>query len=153
MGRARRGVAGAANAALVAVVALVGMGIAFGRVAPGAQAAAVAESYPVDAVSWLAANRPGERIFNRYEWGGYLGLRQPDRPIFIDGRADVYGDDVLIEYVDTISVVGDPQETFDRYDIDHILYPSESTLGRWLNESDRWEVAYEDGVASVWISR
>lgn len=153
MSRRRSGRAGPTNAGLVVAVVLAGLAVAFTRIAPAAQAAAVAERYPVDAVSWLDANRPGERIFNRYEWGGYLGLRLPDRPIFIDGRADVYGDDVLIEYVDTISVVDNPQDTFDRYDLDHILYPADSTLGRWLDASNRWKVAYRDEVASIWVSR
>ena len=151
LGRTRRGTAAILTTGLTIAVVVAGIGLAALRVAPAAQANAVAETYPVDAVSWLEDNRPGERIFNRYEWGGYLGLRLPDRPIFIDGRADVYDDEILLEYVDTISVVGDPQETFDRYGIDHILYPADSTLGRWLNDSDDWEVVYADDVASVWV--
>jgi hypothetical protein len=152
MSRLRRGPAGAVYAALALVLAVAGIGLAFARVSPSAQTAAVAETFPVDAVAWLEDNPAGERIFNRYEWGGYLGLRLPDRPIFIDGRADVYDDEILLEYVDAISVVGDPQDVFDRYGIDHVLYPADSTLGRWLNESDDWEVVYADDVASVWAA-
>ena len=137
LGRTRRGTAAILTTGLTIAVVVAGIGLAALRIAPAAQANAVAETYPVDAVSWLEDNRPGERIFNRYEWGGYLGLRLPDRPIFIDGRADVYDDEILLEYVDTISVVGDPQETFDRYGIDHILYPADSTLGRWLERQRR----------------
>ena len=49
---------------------------------------------------WLDANEPGTRIFNRYEWGGFIGQHRPGQPIFMDGRADVYGDELLRMYVD-----------------------------------------------------
>lgn len=153
LARPRRGLGGVLSAVLVAGVLLIGLGLAAVRVAPAGQAAAVSERYPVRAVDWLAEHQPGERIFNRYEWGGYLGLRLPERLIFIDGRADVYGDEILLEYVDAISVVGDPQQLFDRYGIDHVLYPPDTTLGHWLSESDAWEEVYADGVGSVWVSR
>ena len=141
------------TAVLVTGVVSISLGLTAVRITPASQAAAVAETYPVRAVDWLAEHQSGQRIFNRYEWGGYLGLRLPERPIFIDGRADVYGDEILLEYVDLISVVGNPQELFDRHDIDQVLYPSNTTLGRWLAESDAWEQVYVDGVGSVWVSR
>ena len=78
---------------------MIGVGVAFLRVNPNAQASAIAKGLPVGAVAWMDANDPGRRIFNRYEWGGYIGEKRPDEPIFMDGRADVYGDDLLRMYV------------------------------------------------------
>lgn len=153
LSRPRAGFAGAVNLALAAVVALAGIGLAASRITPPAQARAVAEAYPVAAVDWLTSTDVGRLVFNRFEWGGYLGLRRPDLPVFIDGRADVYGDAIIREYVEVISVNLDPQAYFERYGIDHILYPTDSTLGRWLNASSAWEVAYADETASVWVAR
>jgi hypothetical protein len=153
MAAARGGARGALNLALVALVAAVGVWVAGLRVWPDAQAHVVAKLYPAAAVDWIAEHRPGERIFNRYEWGGYIGLRLPDRPIFIDGRADVYGDALIRDYVETISVNVDPQRLFERYRIDHIAFPTNTTLGRWLDASDAWESVYADEVASVWVAR
>lgn len=150
---ARGGARGALNLALAAAVAAIGIGVTGLRVLPDAQAHVVAKLYPAAALDWMAEHRPGERVFNRYEWGGYLGLRLPDRPIFIDGRADLYGDLIIREYVETISVNDDPQALFDRYRIDHIVFPTNTTLGRWLDASDAWESVYADGVASVWVAR
>jgi len=152
LGRPRAGSQGILNLGLAALLVVAGLALTAARVLPGAQRAAVAEQYPVAAVDWIADNDPGDRIFNRFEWGGYLGLRAPDRPVFIDGRADVYGDEVIREYVEVISVNVDPQAYFERYEIDHVLYPRDSTLGRWLADSPDWEEAYADGLGAVWVS-
>jgi len=142
---------GLVNGALAIAIAIGGISLAIGRVSPTQQERAVADQYPVGAVDWLVEHDVGDRIFNRYEWGGYVGLRRPDQPIFIDGRADVYGDEVIRAYVETISVNQDPGAYLDAYRVDHVLYPADATLGRWLTESGEWRVAYEDEVASVWV--
>ncbi len=96
---------------------------------------------------------PAARIFNRYEWGGYIGQHRPDQPIFMDGRADVYGDDLLRMYVSVIGVQGDPQEVLDRYGIDHAVLPPDWELSRWLDDSPLWEREYEDSTAVIWGRR
>jgi hypothetical protein len=54
--------------------------------------AAIAATYPVAAVDFLFDNDLAQgRLFNSYGWGGYLIWRK--LPVFIDSRADVYGDD------------------------------------------------------------
>lgn len=136
---------------VAAFLLAMGLGLAAFRASPASQAAEVAVEQPVAAVEWLLRNHPGERVFNRYEWGGYLGLRRPDAPIYIDGRADVYGDAVIAEYVRTIGLSVDPQSTFDRYGIDHVLFPADTPLGGWLDASASWERAYHDEVATVWV--
>lgn len=137
------------NGALIVGVVALGASAAMLRVGPAGQASAIASDYPVEAVRWLGA-QPEQRVFNRYEWGGYLGLALSDRPIFIDGRADIYGDALILEYVETISVNVDPQVIFDRYEIDAVLYPIDSVLGVWLDGQDEWTRAYAGSAAAVW---
>lgn len=55
---------------------------------------AIASFYPIDAI--LASDLADARGYNAYGWGGYLIWR--DVPVFIDGRADVYGDDFMYLY-------------------------------------------------------
>jgi hypothetical protein len=136
---------------LTVLLAVLGIGLALLRASPASQEAEIGVEQPVAAVAWLNANDPGDRIFNRYEWGGYLGLHRPDEAIYIDGRADVYGDQLIVEYVETIGLAIDPQRTLDAHRIDHVLYLPDSALGAWLDDSDRWERAYEDRTAAVWV--
>ena len=86
-------------AAAVIAVAIVAVGIH--RARPAAQASAIRHAYPVDLLGRLdkaVADRPAARLFNEYGWGGFLILRRPAIPVFIDGRSEVYGDDQLVRY-------------------------------------------------------
>ena len=136
---------------LLVVVLLLGGGLAFARSIPSTQAEEISREQPVAALAWIGAHDPGDRAFNRFEWGGYLGLHRPDHPIYIDGRADVYGDQVIAEYVRTIGLSLDPQTTFDRYRIDFVLFPPGTPLAGWLDGSPKWQRAYSDPVAAVWV--
>jgi hypothetical protein len=147
----RSGRLGALNSALVALLVVIGLGVSMLRVGPAAQQAEIARSLPAGAVAWMDANDPGERIFNRYEWGGYIGQQRPEHLIFMDGRADVYGDELLQMYVSVIGVQGDPQDVFDRYQIDHAVFPPDTPLAEWFDASDAWERAYADETAVVWV--
>jgi hypothetical protein len=153
LARGRGGRLGALNAVLVVLLLVIGMGVAFARVYPAAQSTEIARGLPVGAVEWMDAHDPGDRIFNRYEWGGYIGQHRPHEPIFMDGRADVYGDDLLRMYVAVIGLEGDPQGVFDRYAIDHVVIPPDWDLARWLDDSPFWERVYTDGVAAIWERR
>jgi len=140
----------AVNAGMAVVLLAIGLGVAFLRVNPDAQATEIARGLPVGAVEWMDAHDPGDRIFNRYEWGGYIGEKRPDELIFMDGRADVYGDDLLRLYVSVIGVE-DPQAIFDRYGIDHVVFPPDTPLADWLDGSPDWARAYADGTAVIWV--
>jgi hypothetical protein len=153
LARPRTGRLGALNGALIGVLVLVGLGVALLRVSPSAQAAEIARSLPAGAVDWMDAHHAGERIFNRYEWGGYIGQHRPQYPIFMDGRADVYGDELLRMYVSIIGLEGDPQVLFDRYGIDHAVFPPDTPLATWFDASPDWERAYADATAVVWVHR
>ena len=140
-------------AIVVGLLLVAGVGLALLRAVPPSQAAEIAAVQPVDAVAWLQTHDVGSRVFNEYEWGGYIGLKMPEEPVFIDGRADVYGDAIIAEYVRTTGLDIDPQTTFDRYRIDHVVFPPDSPLGRWLDASGAWERAYADDVATIWVRR
>ncbi|HKO32186.1 MAG TPA: hypothetical protein VJY85_00415 [Candidatus Limnocylindria bacterium] len=149
----RAGRFGTVNMILIAGVAVLGIGIALARVYPAAAEREVAQKLPVGAVAWMDGHDPGARIFNRYEWGGYIGQHRPGQPIFMDGRADVYGDDLIAMYVSVIGLQGDPQRVLDRYGIDHVVLPPNWKLAQWLDHSPLWQRDYQDATAVVWRRR
>ncbi|MGH2456059.1 MAG: hypothetical protein ACRDHD_07365 [Candidatus Limnocylindria bacterium] len=153
LGRRRKGVPGAVNRVLIGLLLVLGLGVSLARVNPGAQEREIALRLPAAAVAWMDEHEPGDRIFNRYEWGGYIGQHRPDEKVFMDGRADVYGDELLQVYVGVIGLRGDPQEVFDRYRIDHAILPPDWELAAWLDASALWERVYADEVAAIWVRR
>jgi hypothetical protein len=105
------------------------------------------ESYPSGAAAYLASMRdPPQRIFNYYIWGGYLMLRAPDVPIFIDGRATtVYSDDLAADYFTIIDANRGWRKKLEEYAIDAVLATIGSGLAVGLQRQRRpWRVAYID---------
>ncbi|MCA9946363.1 MAG: hypothetical protein KC449_22925, partial [Anaerolineales bacterium] len=81
---------------------------------------AIAARYPVAAVDYLQETGLDEaRGYNSYNWGGYLIWRGV--PVFVDGRADVYGDPFLLRYRETFEVRATWQEPLDEYNVDYVL--------------------------------
>lgn len=138
------------NAVLIGGVALAGVIVTAARVSPGAQERAIGEHMPVKAVTWMLANDPGTRVFNTYSWGGYLGLRRPSLPVYIDGRSDIYGDAPIREYARAVLLETNPAEILDRQRIDHVLFGVDTPLADWLDGRAEWERLYADDVAAVW---
>jgi hypothetical protein len=153
LARPAAGRRGAVNVVIAAILLVLGVGIAVLRIVPPAQAAEIARGLPADAVTWMDAHEPGTRMFNRYEWGGYIGQHRPDQLIFMDGRADLYGDQLLQMYVGIIGLHGDPQVTFDRYRIDYAVFPPDTPLADWFDASASWKRVYADETAAIWVRR
>jgi hypothetical protein len=109
-----------------------------------------AEHYPVAALAYLEANGlSGQRMYNSYNWGGYLLWR--GYPVFIDGRADVYGDAFMDEYVLAYQLRGDWRRPLERYGVGLILIESGASLEALLEESDEWTRVYRDELAVVFV--
>jgi hypothetical protein len=82
----------------------------------------IQERYPAAAVDFL--EREGlteQRGYNSYNWGGYLIWR--GIPVFVDGRADVYGDDFLREYFRAFAVEQNWQQPLEDYDVSYWQLP------------------------------
>ena len=57
------------------------------------QAEAEAKEFPAAAVSFIASHQPPAPMLTHYNWGGYFIWRlYPEYRVYIDGRADLYGD-------------------------------------------------------------
>jgi hypothetical protein len=108
----------------------------------------LAREQPVGALGAVLATPAHERLFNFYDYGGYLIWRAPDHPVFIDGRAEVYGNELFSEYLDLQDLRGDWRRRLEDLDVATVLMPSNSPMGQEL-VSYGWTVAYQDGRAYV----
>ncbi len=111
---------------------------------------AVAQTYPADAVdAILDSELAGARGYNEYGWGGYLIWRGV--PVFIDGRADVYGDEFMYLYFQAEEGGADWREPLDSFEVDYTLMAPDTPLGVILNEADEWTSVYRDDVAEIFV--
>ncbi|HWY22427.1 MAG TPA: hypothetical protein VNX26_14465 [Candidatus Acidoferrum sp.] len=106
--------------------------------------------FPASAVAYLQTHSPSGRIFNHYDWGGYLIWRlYPSTPVFIDGRADLYGQPLLDQFAETYQFRGAWQQTLRSWNVDTVLVPADSALATGLRSCPGWTVSYEDAQAIV----
>jgi hypothetical protein len=105
----------------------------------------------VPAAAVLAARAAGATgpVLNTYDWGGYLifsGI-----PPFIDGRADMYGNALLKEYVDAVAPASaaDLHRVLDKYGIQWTLLEPRTAAIAALDLSPGWKRIHTDGQAVV----
>jgi hypothetical protein len=114
------------------------------------QPKAETEHFPSRAVAFLQAHSSSGRIFNHYDWGGYLIWKlDPPTPVFIDGRADLYGQQLFDQFADTYQFKGAWQQSLQSWSVDTVLVPPRSPLATGLRSSSGWTVSYEDSQAVI----
>jgi hypothetical protein len=114
------------------------------------QPEAEARQFPSRAVAFLQAHPPEGPIFNHYDWGGYLIWRlYPATRVFIDGRADLYGQPLLDKFADTYQLKNSWQQSLQDWNVQTVLVPPDSALATGLRSSGRWVVSYEDVQAVI----
>lgn len=107
---------------------------------------------PVRAVRAIREDPPPGRMFNSYNWGGYLTWAlYPDVPVFVDGRTDLYADAFLREYLTAAFARQGWRELLDRYRIGFVLIETDSSLAEALAEEPGWVRRYADSQASVFV--
>jgi hypothetical protein len=105
---------------------------------------------PVAAVDFIQTRHLPGPIYNRYGWGGYLLFRlYPEYRVYVDGRADVYGDDFLFEMVNTYDGRNGWREPLERHGVRTVLISPEVPLASLLRIDEDWEKVFEDGQAVI----
>jgi hypothetical protein len=105
---------------------------------------------PVAALDFIQQQHLPGPIYNRYGWGGYLLFRlYPEYRVYVDGRADVYGDEFLFEMVNTYDGRRGWREPLDRYGVRTVLISPDVPLASLLRIDQDWQKVYEDGQAVI----
>jgi hypothetical protein len=89
-------------------------------------------------------------VLNDYSFGGYLIFN--GTPVFIDSRAELYGDVFLGNYArmqagDRKALAG----ALARYDVGWTIFPPSSPIVTMLDTTPGWHRAYGDDIAVVHI--
>ena len=114
------------------------------------QPAYEAKNYPQAAVNFLSSHQIPGPIYNLYGWGGYLIRRlHPTYPVYIDGRADVYGDAFMTETIRTYDGHTNWRQPLDKHGVRTVIIAPASPLASLLREDNSWTRAYEDRQAVI----
>jgi hypothetical protein len=109
--------------------------------------------YPEGAVDYLIENKPPGNLYNRYGWGGYcIWTLYPEYRVFIDGRADLYGD-FIYDYLKVHRAQEGWNDTLDEYKVSVVLTGKGDQVDVLLKASPEWELAYQDDIAVVYLPK
>ena len=87
--------------------------------------------YPTEAVNYLKNELPDGEIFSKYDWGGYLIWKLPQKKVFIDGRMPFWRwqkgipgetDSAMEDYLKISNGEKNYRKDFDKYDIKTVLW-------------------------------
>jgi hypothetical protein len=107
--------------------------------------------FPIAAVDWLETSELKGNMFNDYNWGGYLIWHLRDTPVFVDGRTDLFGDEILNDYINVFSGQFELGEFIEKYEIDFLLVKP-GLIPVDIVENSDLKIGFEDDV-SVIITR
>lgn len=141
----------ALNWMLLAIVLLGALAKAAVALNPETVREAQREAFPVELAAHLQAEPPEGKLFNSYNWGGYLLFAAPDVPVYVDGRTDLYGDDVLRTYLSVALVRDGWATTLDEQRIAVIAIEADSVLAQMLREQpEQWrEQQFDEGRSAL----
>ncbi len=139
------------NWVLLLLIALAAGLKAWSVVPQQANRAAFEDFLPLGAVDFIEAERPPGRIFNTYNWGAYMLWALPEYPVFVDGRTDLYNDEVIGEWFVVVRGEEGWDRILDRWDV-HLVLVEPGLPVVFLLEDAGWELLYEDD-RSVVIAR
>jgi hypothetical protein len=112
---------------------------------------AISAGYPVNAINFLRRNPVPGPLYNNLNWGGFLMWYMPDYPVAIDGRNDLYGDDLDKIFYGSQSA----EESYktDPYlnEAGVVLLDSTLPLAKVLTIDPRFRLAFHDEVATAFV--
>jgi hypothetical protein len=105
---------------------------------------------PAAAVDVLQQQK-AHRVFSTAPFGGYMVSR--DMKVFIDGRAELYGEQFVLDYYDALDAknLGELLGLLDKYNIDATLLGATSPAGYALDHVKGWKRLYRDDVAVIHV--
>ncbi|MDP8257581.1 MAG: tetratricopeptide repeat protein [Candidatus Alcyoniella australis] len=108
---------------------------------------------PQDAADFVERHGLSGRMFNDFNYGGYLIWRLwPERKVFIDGRLEVYGDSGLLEDYNEIANCEPGWEMLlDTFEIDSVLVSIRRPVARCLTDNRQWDLVYFGQYSAVFI--
>jgi len=113
----------------------------------------ISADYPVNALNFLRRNPVPGPLYNNLTWGGFLMWYLPELPVAVDGRNDLYGDDLDKLFYESES--GFPSYATDPY-LDQagvVILDSKLPLAKLLTIDSRFSLVYHDDIATVFARR
>ncbi len=113
----------------------------------------VASTMPVRAADFVARHGFPGPLYNYFDYGGYLMWHLPELPVSMDGRTNIYGDERLARSMATWNCTPGWKDDADLRSANLVIGPVYTPLASALQDDKRFQLAYEDKTAVVFVKR
>jgi hypothetical protein len=104
---------------------------------------------PVAAINFIQREHPQGELFNSYNWGGYLLWSLPEYRVFVDGRTDLYSDEIISQWLRVVRAEDGWQQVLTDWGVKLILLePGTPVVVRLPSEG--WRLLYQDNIAVLY---
>ena len=111
-----------------------------------------ATAVPVAAVEFMKKEQIPGNMFNNDEFGDYIIYSAyPQYKVFFDGRADIYGQEKLQDYLNVFNMNPGWEKAFKKYDINWVIWNVSTPLSQYLTINKDWKLIYSDNVATIHV--
>jgi hypothetical protein len=109
-----------------------------------------AEVFPEKALSLISTSDYPRNLFVYYDWGGYtIWKLYPQHFVFIDGRADLYGDEVLRQFRAVMQLGNGWRSILDSWKIEAVIVPPSSAVAQALLLDTGWRMVFRDSQSVI----
>lgn len=141
------------NVLVLLIIPLTGVGLRIGGSVRN-QWPTESEVFPAAAVDFMLKEKPPQPIYNEYAWGGYLIWRlYPEYRVNMDGRADVYGDALIEEFLAVHDGETKWREPLEKQGIRTVLVKPDVPLASLLRQDTGWQNVFEDNGSVIFVRR
>jgi hypothetical protein len=117
-----------------------------------------ANNYPYGAVQYMKSKDLHGKLYNEYNWGGYLIWQYPQEKVFIDGRMAIWETPEIQIFSEFQTIMGNHRKTvtdlLDKWGIDLALVAPDRQINGILSlETDTWVQVYRDDQCVLWERR
>jgi hypothetical protein len=107
------------------------------------------QQIPLEAFEFIVEEKPEGALFNSYNWGGYVvWTLYPDYLSFVDGRTDLFTDEILNEYLNAWLAKPGWQTFLEEWEIQWALLEIDSPLSKAMIY-DGWKVLFQNEQAII----
>lgn len=112
--------------------------------------AVIDHDFPRAALAFMHDRRLEGRLFNAYDFGGFIEWNAPSIRTFADGRTDIFVYNGVFDDYLSIVLLRNSLALLDRYGIQYVLYQPGAPLTYLLDHSADWRLLYSDATARLY---
>ncbi len=108
--------------------------------------------YPEDALVWVQQHMPTANVYAEYTWGGFFvnGL-YPSGHVFIDGRSDSYGDQIMTDYRRIMAADYRWQTLLESSGANVVVIEPDTPLAEALRKASGWTLSLETAKTVIFV--